>query len=155
MYAIIWPRVMNKMLSVTKRPRCAEGESSEIYLLTISVGKKVEPSLSYKGATRLAPPIASPTILLPTIMPRTDKVMACHAAPSTNNTSAATMAFFLPHLSAARPARGLAIRAKRLVQDVIKLLSSVLNGRWDRSSPTETRVEDMTPVLGESQSTSR
>ena len=142
------------MLSVTRRPRCAEGESSEIYLFPVSGRAILESNLSYKGATRLAPPIASPTILLPTIIPRTDDVTACHAAPSTNKASAATIAFFLPHLSAARPARGLAIRAKRLVQDVMRLLSTVLKGRWERSSPTETRVEDITPVLGGSQSAS-
>ena len=103
--------------------------------------------LSYRGATRLALPTAKPTMLLPTIMPRTDNVKACHSAPTTKRASAARMAFFLPHLSAATPASGLAIRAKRLVQEVMRLLSNVLRGRFERSSPTETRVEDMTPVL--------
>jgi hypothetical protein len=43
--------------------------------------------------------------------------------------------------------KGLAINANRLVHDVIRLLSSVVNGRFERSVPTVTKVEEMTPVL--------
>lgn len=43
--------------------------------------------------------------------------------------------------------KGLAINANRLVHDVMRLSSSVVNGRLDRSEPIVTRVEDMTPVL--------
>lgn len=41
---------------------------------------------------------------------------------------------------------GLAIRAPRLVQEVMRPMSRVVRG-WPRSEPTETRVDDMTPVL--------
>lgn len=99
------------------------------------------------GTTRLAAPIASPTMLLPAIIPHTDPVTACHSAPAVKRTSAIRIIFCRPSLSARIPARGLAIRAKRLVQDVISDLSSVVRGRLDRSLPMETRVEDMTPVL--------
>ena len=51
-----------------------------------------------------------------------------------------------PNLSAKIPVMGLAIKAPRLVQDVMRLLSSVVRG-CPRSVPMETRVEDMTPVL--------
>ncbi len=53
---------------------------------------------------------------------------------------------FRPSLSANMPVTGLAIRAPRLVQDVIRPLSMVLSGR-PRSLSMETRVEEMTPVL--------
>jgi hypothetical protein len=43
--------------------------------------------------------------------------------------------------------KGLAINANRLVHDVIRLLSRVVNGRFERSVPTVTKVEEMTPVL--------
>lgn len=43
--------------------------------------------------------------------------------------------------------KGLAINANRLVHDVMRLSSIVVNGRLDRSEPIVTRVEDMTPVL--------
>jgi hypothetical protein len=45
------------------------------------------------------------------------------------------------------PASGLAMRAKRLVHDVIKLLSTVVRGRFERSESIDTSVDDMTPVL--------
>lgn len=43
--------------------------------------------------------------------------------------------------------RGDARSAKSEVHDVIRLLSSVVSGREERSKPTEMSVEDMTPVL--------
>ncbi len=63
-----------------------------------------------------------------------------------NSISANRITCFRPSLSASTPASGLAISAKRLVEDVIKLLSSVDSG-WDRSEPMDTRVDDITPVL--------
>lgn len=39
------------------------------------------------------------------------------------------------------------MRANRLVEDVIKLLSTVVNSRFERSEPTDTSVDEMTPVL--------
>lgn len=42
---------------------------------------------------------------------------------------------------------GEASSAKNEVHDVMRLLSSVVSGRDERSVPMETRVEDMTPVL--------
>ena len=42
------------------------------------------------------------------------------------------------------------MRAKRLVQEVMRLLSSVVSGR-DKSGPIDTRVEEMTPVLQKQQ----
>lgn len=42
---------------------------------------------------------------------------------------------------------GEARRAKKEVQEVMRLLSKVERGREERSEPTDTRVEDMTPVL--------
>ena len=58
-----------------------------------------------------------------------------------------TITHLLPNLSAKEPATGLATRAKRLVQDVTRLLSSVERGRFERSEPIDTSVEDITPVL--------
>ncbi len=80
-------------------------------------------------------------------MPATVVVRACQRAPRTNKTSATRITLFRPSLSASILATGLARRAQRLVQLVIKLLSSVPRGRWERSEPMQTRVEDMTPVL--------
>lgn len=56
------------------------------------------------------------------------------------------MTFFRPNLSASTLAIGLANKANRLVQDVIRLLSRVVSG-WERSVPIDTRVDEMTPVL--------
>jgi hypothetical protein len=50
-------------------------------------------------------------------------------------------------LSARIPVKGLATSANKLVQDVMRLSSRVVNGRLDRSEPMVTRVEDITPVL--------
>ena len=44
------------------------------------------------------------------------------------------------------PVTGLAIRAPRLVQEVMRPISRVVRG-WPRSEPMETRVDDITPVL--------
>jgi hypothetical protein len=52
-----------------------------------------------------------------------------------------------PKESARIPVRGDATRAKKDVQDVIRDLSSVVRGWEERSEPTETKVEEMTPVL--------
>jgi hypothetical protein len=57
------------------------------------------------------------------------------------------MTFRRPNLSASTPVNGLAINANRLVQDVIRLLSSVVNGRPERSDPMVTKVDEITPVL--------
>lgn len=64
-----------------------------------------------------------------------------------NNTSATTITRFRPSLSANIPASGLAIRANKLVDDVMKLLSVVVRSRPERSVPTDTSVDEMTPVL--------
>lgn len=37
--------------------------------------------------------------------------------------------------------------ANKLVQDVIRLLSTVVRLRFERSEPIDTSVEEMTPVL--------
>lgn len=102
---------------------------------------------TYKGVTKLALPTASPTILLPKIIPHTWCVAACINDPRVNNISATRMTLLRPSLSANIPASGLAMRAKRLVQEVTRLLSNVVRGRFDRSEPMDTRVEDITPVL--------
>lgn len=60
-------------------------------------------------------------------------------------TSAIKMIGFRPTLSASSAVRGLATRALRLVQEVIRLLSRVVKG-WPKSLRIETRVEEMTPV---------
>lgn len=57
------------------------------------------------------------------------------------------MTFLRPYLSASTPETGLAIRANRLVHDVIILLSAVVRGRCDRSVPMLINVAEMTPVL--------
>ena len=57
------------------------------------------------------------------------------------------MTFRRPNLSANTPVNGLAINANRLVQDVMRLLSSVVNGRPERSDPMVTKVDEITPVL--------
>ena len=104
-------------------------------------------SATHSGTTKLAPPIAKPTMLLPAIIPHTELVIACHRAPKMKSRSATKITLFLPYLSAIHPASGLATRANRLVHDVIRLLSSVPSGRCERSIRIETRVEEMTPVL--------
>lgn len=146
------PPVMKRMLKVTNMPRNADGESSEMYLVTNSQhgfsARSLECVSPYRGTTRLAPPTARPTMLLPMIIPATLPVTACHKAPTAKSTSATKMTDFLPRRSASTLASGLAIRAKRLVEDVIKLLSRVDIGR-DRSEPMDTRVADITPVLAE------
>lgn len=103
--------------------------------------------LTYNGVTKLAAPTARPTTLLPSIMPHTWPVTACIKAPRVNRTSATSITLRRPSLSANIPAKGLANKAKRLVQDVIRLLSRVVRTRSDRSEPIDTRVEEMTPVL--------
>lgn len=42
---------------------------------------------------------------------------------------------------------GLATSANKLVQEVIRLSSRVVKGRFERSVPIVTSVEEMTPVL--------
>lgn len=64
-----------------------------------------------------------------------------------NRVSAMIMIHFRPSLSARMPVTGLATRAKKLVLEVMRLLSRVVKGRWERSEPMETRVEEITPVL--------
>lgn len=129
-YATTWPNVTKRILKVTKPPRKVDGESSEIY----------------SGTTKLALPTARPTILLPPIIPHTLVAIACHRAPMMKRTSATTITPFRPSLSARMPARGLAMRANRLVHEVMRLLSRFVNGR-ERSGPIDTRVEEITPVL--------
>ena len=147
---------MKRIFKVTRRPRWVDGESSEMYL------KKLVYHLSRwrkfkllrgtdNGTTKLAPPTASPTTLRPNIIPHTVPVNACQRAPAINSASAIMITHFLPTLSATTPARGLAIRANRLVDEVTKLLSKVVRCRWERSDPTEIRVEDITPVLLENE----
>ena len=149
-YAVTCPAVMNSILSVTSLPRNAEGDSSEIYLSShqpMLLSASCAPKRSYSGTTRLAPPTANPTILRPPTIPHTLSVHACHNAPMVNSTSATRMAVFLPTLSARTAVMGLAMRANKLVQDVTRLLSTVVKGRAERSEPIDTRVEEMTPVL--------
>lgn len=74
---------------------------------------------------------------------------ACNNAPKTKRTSATRITLLRPSLSASAPATGLAIRANKLVEDVIRLLSKVVRGRLERSEPIDTRVDEMTPVLYE------
>lgn len=85
-------------------------------------------------------------MLLPIIMPITAVEAACHNAPMMKRISAIKITFLRPNLSANTPAAGLANKAHRLVQDVMRLLSRVVKG-CERSSPIDTRVDDITPVL--------
>lgn len=116
---------------MTMRPRNFDGPSSEMY----------------NGTTRLAAPTARPTILLPSIMVQTLAAKDCSNAPIINRASAITIIHLRPSLSARMPASGLARRAKKLVQEVIRLLSRVVRERWERSKPMETKVDEITPVL--------
>jgi hypothetical protein len=86
-------------------------------------------------------------MLLPSIIPHTSFVTACVNAPTVNKMSATRITLLRPSLSARIPASGLATKAKRLVQEVIRLLSKVVSERFDRSEPIDTRVEEITPVL--------
>ena len=95
---------------------------------------------------KLALPTANPTMVLPNIIPDTLSLAACHSAPPMNKRSAANMIDFRPNLSAKMPVMGEATRAPRLVHDVMRLLSTVVSER-PRSSPIDTRVEEITPVL--------
>lgn len=103
--------------------------------------------LTYNGVTKLVPPIAKPTMPRPATIPHTVFVTACNNAPRTKRTSATRITLRRPSLSASTPATGLAIRANKLVEDVMMLLSKVVRGRLERSEPIDTRVDDMTPVL--------
>lgn len=51
-------------------------------------------------------------------------------------------------MSARTPVRGEKSRAKKEVDDVMRDLSRVVKERFERSVEIETRVEEMTPVLG-------
>lgn len=51
-------------------------------------------------------------------------------------------------MSASRPVSGLKSKAKREVLEVMRDLSRVVSGRAERDVLMETRVEDITPVLG-------
>ena len=139
---------------VTSLPRRSEGESSDIYLKH-HIGHRHQPpdhirvyssvlldppkgscnmspfllKITYRGVIRLAAPTAKPTKLRPRIIPHTAVDIACHSAPRTNRMSAMIMTGFRPSLSPRIPARGLAISAKRLVEEVIKLLSRVVRPR--------------------------
>lgn len=116
--------------------------------MTVSQGFIDQSSnITYSGTIRLAAPMASPTMLRPTMIPQRLFVRACHNAAPMKRTSAAKMTFFLPILSARMPVIGLAMSAKRGVEDVIKLLFHAVNSCPERSEWIETRVEEMTPVL--------
>lgn len=107
----------------------------------------------YSGVTKLALPTARPTTLRPPIIPHTDVANACHSAPTRNSTSAISITFFRPSASAKRPLGRLANRAKSEVEEVIRDLSNVVRGREESDVPTDTRVEEMTPVLENAVST--
>jgi hypothetical protein len=101
----------------------------------------------YMGTTKLALPTAAPTTLLPRIMPHTVVENACIRAPATKRISAMSMILRRPRASARTPVSGEARSAKKEVDDVIRDLSRVVRGRWDREVFIEIRVEDITPVL--------
>jgi hypothetical protein len=122
---------MNKLDTVTSRPRKALGASSLIYI----------------GTTKLALPTAAPTTLRPTIMPATVVEKACISAPATKRMSAMSMMLRRPRASARMPVSGEARSAKKDVDDVMRDLSRVVRGRWERDELIEIRVEDITPVL--------
>jgi hypothetical protein len=130
-YATTCPPVMNRLETVTNLPLHCAGAISEIY----------------SGVTKLALPTARPITLLPRIIPHTVVLKACHTAPSTNSASARSITLFLPNPSANSPDTGETRRANSDVLDVIKLLSRVVNALPLRLEPTDTRVEDITPVL--------
>ena len=52
-----------------------------------------------------------------------------------------------PRASARMPVSGEARSAKKDVDDVMRDLSRVVSGRWDKDELIEIRVEDITPVL--------
>lgn len=122
---------MKREDTVTSLPRHCAGAISEMY----------------KGVTKLADPTARPITLLPSIMPQTVVLKACHNAPSTNSASASNIILFLPNPSANSPEIGETSRANSDVEDVIRLLSNVVNALRERLESTETRVDDITPVL--------
>lgn len=64
-----------------------------------------------------------------------------------NKTSAVRITGFRPTVSASRPVKGDARSAKKDVALVMRLLSSVVRGREERSEWIDIRVEDITPVL--------
>jgi hypothetical protein len=81
-------------------------------------------------------------------MPATDEALAWQRAPAMKRASEMRMTGLRPSASASRPEAGLARRAKTEVMLVTSDLSSVVRGRWERSLWMETRVDEMTPVLG-------
>lgn len=52
-----------------------------------------------------------------------------------------------PRVSAKMPVRGEAQSAKKEVEDVMRDLSRVVRGRWEREVEREIKVLDITPVL--------
>lgn len=151
---------MNRLRIVTSLPLAFDGANSEMYLQAPPLAILLRDhshgmafilihdlQSTYNGVTALALPTARPTILRPRIIPQTWLVEAWTKAPRANKASAPSITFRRPSLSASTPVKGLAINANRLVHDVIRLLSSVVNGRFERSVPTVTKVEEMTPVL--------
>lgn len=79
-------------------------------------------------------------------MLETLRARACIIAPKIKRMSARRITRFRPRRSARTPAIGLEIRAKKLVEEVIRLLSRVLSGLEERSEPIDTSVEEITPV---------
>lgn len=131
-YATTCPPVTKRLDTVTSLPRIGPGLNSDMY----------------SGTTNDALPTAAPTIERPAIIPLTLLVHACSSAPDMKRISAISMTLLRPYASANTPVSGDASRAKRDVLDVIRLLSSVVSSREERSVFMETRVEDITPVLG-------
>lgn len=69
------------------------------------------------------------------------------SAPKTNRMSAMSMMLRRPRASARMPVSGEARSAKKDVDDVMRDLSRVVSGRWERDEFIEMRVEEITPVL--------
>lgn len=61
--------------------------------------------------------------------------------------SAISMILRRPKASASMPVSGEARSAKKDVEDVMRDLSRVVRGRWEREELMEMRVEEITPVL--------
>ena len=87
-----------------------------------------------------------PTTARPATMAATELLHACTAAPTAKSTSARRMTRLRPSRSARTEEKGEMRSARSEVEEVMMDLSRAVRGRAERDVPSETRVEEITPV---------
>jgi MFS family permease len=81
------------------------------------------------------------------LFPLSVRSLGSGISTATKRMSAMSMMLRRPRASARMPVSGEARSAKKDVDDVMRDLSRVVRGRWERDELIEIRVEDITPVL--------